>query len=119
MNDLKILATVSELEAGWRPLAKSEVQTAEELLKRASAKILAVTSIDIENASEIEEQNLKTVCCDMVRRAMTDRGDAFGLGQQSDGYAAWRSETPATDLYMTAQEKDLIGIGASSGCVWL
>ena len=64
-----IYAEISDLEAGWRPVASDEVSQAETLLSRASLFLDGVVEqygIDINEKAEA----LTIVCCDLVQRKL-------------------------------------------------
>lgn len=109
-------ATVSDIEARWRSLSTGESARATVLITDASAmldKLVSVDPTDTEQAAL-----LKTVCCNMVIRAMTATAlDTFGVSQtsvtagpytQSYSYA-----NPSGDMYLTKFEKRLLGVSTS------
>lgn len=108
-------ATVDKLQRGWRELNKRERDTAEELLQRASRMIDA--QVDVQMLSAERYECLGDIVCDMVRRAMRDATDAVG-GYGSDFIEenAWESMTPVGDLWMSAENKRILGIGRGHIC---
>lgn len=106
-------ATVSDLEARWRPLSETERSKAEVLLEDASAYLSALVCPDPN--CDGQTNILRTVTCSMARRSMSSEMDAYGLSSmqitagpysQSVSYA-----NPSGDFYLTGFEKKLLGIG--------
>lgn len=105
-------ATVADLEAGWRTLTASEQNRAETLLGRAST--ILSSAVDVVAGDETQAELLMSICCSMVQRAMSV-GDAFGVTQQTQTAGSFSHSTsyanPTGDLYLTKQERQLLGIG--------
>lgn len=106
-------ALVSDIEARWRDLTTTEEARAGVLIDDASAMLDRLVRIDPNDSNQAAV--LKTVCCNMVIRAMsaTD-SDAFGVStssmtagpySQSFNYA-----NPSGDMYLTKTEKRLLGV---------
>lgn len=112
-------ATVQELEARWRPLSTAEQDRAEVLLEDASARLRA-TCADIDD--RIADETLdpavpRMIVCDMVKRAMVGGADAgAGVSSTQDTVGPFSRSlsysNPMGDLYLTKQEKKLLGCGA-------
>ena len=107
-------ATVDDLQARWRVLSEPEQERAAVLLEDASVMLSSLVAIDSEDPYQADL--LKVVCCSMVQRSMmASEQDAFGVTQQTvsaDIYS--RSMTfanPSGDMYLTRNEKKLLGIG--------
>lgn len=106
-------ATVADLQAGWRTLTAPEQSRATTLLDRAASILDAqVTVVTTDTA---QAALLCTVSCSMVQRAMTST-DLFGVSQQSETAGSYSQSmtfaNPSGDLYLTKQERKLLGIGA-------
>lgn len=101
-------ATVEELIAGWRSLTPHELSVAPVLLERATLKLDA--SINEDNLTDAQKACLPIVCMDMTKRAIDGNADN----------PAWNAESNIGDIYLTAQEKRLLGIGGGSvmACVY-
>ena len=80
-------ATVGELESRWRPLAASEAERASVLLEDAA--------VILSEYGGAGSDVLRIVSCNMVRRAMTTNGDAFGLDGQTFPSDGWASDLPS------------------------
>lgn len=102
-------ATVKDLESRWRPLTPSEYDRANVLLEDAAA---ILGRYDYGN-----DDLLRIVSCNMVRRAMTTDGDAFGLDGQTFPSEGWASDLSSGDLYITAQERRSLSRNARIGSV--
>ncbi len=109
-------ASVSDLEARWRPLAADEAERAEVLLMDATALISSMRGLgDADGEDELAQANLTAVTCAVVRRAMDAGGGAYGVSQMSETVGPFSSSVsfanPAGDLYLTKVERRLLGIG--------
>lgn len=121
---IKAFATVSDLEKRWRVLADDEKSRAESLIEDASVMIASAmrsSGIQYDDADELLIASLNSVTCAVVRRAMATPVDIPALTQYSQS-AIGISESmsyanPSGDLYLTKQEKKLLGI--SGGVVGL
>ena len=107
-------AEVFDIEARWRALSAEEAVRAGVLIEDASAMLQSLVSVDADDARQAEL--LKTVCCSMVIRAMSaTASDSYGATQMSMTAGAysqsWTYSNPTGDLYLTRQEKKLLGIG--------
>lgn len=109
-------ATYEDLQARWRTLTESEQATATVLLDDAAAIIDAYVLIDTENEGQMERA--KYVSCSMVRRSMmVSESDLVGINQASATMGPFSQQAtfanPTGDLYLTAQEKAMLGAGSS------
>ena len=107
-------ASVQDVEARWRGLDSDEEARAAVLLDDASAMLATMVAIDADDQQQAA--NLKAVCCAMVIRAMVaSESEAYGVSQLDYGMGpfsqAARFANPNGDLYLTGQEKQLLGIG--------
>lgn len=108
-------ATVEELEAGFRTLDSDERTLASALLNEAEV------IIDSHN-SDADYERKKLVSCRMVRRAIGD-GNTLPMGatqgsMSAGGYTqSWTigSNGSAGELYISKQEKKLLGYGERVG----
>ena len=106
-------ALVSDVEARWRDLTTSEESRASVLIDDASAMLAALVNVDPNDAEQAHL--LKTVCCDMVIRAMAaTESDMFGVSQASMTAGPYTQSmsysNPSGDMYLTKLEKRLLGI---------
>lgn len=109
-------ATVQDLEARWRDLDSDEEAKAATLLDDASAMLAALVCVDATDAQQAAL--LKIVSCSMVMRSMmASEGDAYGVSQLDYGMGPFSQAAhfanPNGDMYLTAQEKRLLGITGS------
>ena len=89
------------------------------LLLRASARIakmLRDRGIDIDPSDELQALNLKTVTVNMVRRSLlASQNDLLGVSQKSMAGGpyteSWSFSNPSGEMYMTKDERALLGIG--------
>ena len=107
-------ATVEDLEVRWRDLSPTEQDRAGVLLDDAAAMLSAYVTVDAGDQELLDL--LRIVSCNMVQRAMSaSEQGAYGVTQQTvsaDIYS--RSMTfanPSGDMYLTRNEKKLLGIG--------
>lgn len=109
-------ATVEDLEARWRDLGEDEEARAETLLEDAGAMLAALVDVDETDASQLAL--LKIVSCSMVMRSMmASESDAYGVSQLDYGMGPFSQgvhfSNPNGDMYLTAQERRLLGVGES------
>lgn len=107
-------ARVEDLEARWRPLSTDEATRAGTLLDDAGAMLAAMVTVDEDDASQAAL--LKIVSCSMVMRSMlSSDADAYGVSQLDYGMGPFSQAVhyanPNGDMYLTAQERKLLGIG--------
>lgn len=109
------LATVDDLQSGWRELASDEVDIAETLLARASAKIVTLLNqhnIDIDMSDELQLVNLATVTCNMVKRVFMAPGNGVqsvtqGIGSTNATLAFLNADE---SLYLTKSDRETLGL---------
>lgn len=115
-------ATVADLLAGWpgKELSGPESESAAVLLARASAQLsalLAGRGIAVDADDEVQSQNLKTVACNMVRRAMATPG-ADGVASMSQGIGATTASVtwnnPDGAFYLSKLDRDILGLRGGS-----
>ena len=109
-------AEVSDIEARWRELSTSEESRANVLIDDASAMLARLVDVDVADTRQLEL--LKIVCCNMVIRAMSaTESDSYGASNMSmtaGPYTqSWTYSNPTGDMYLTRQEKRLLGIASS------
>lgn len=110
-------ATVEDLEARWRTLDPDEGERAATLLDDASAMLAALVG-NVDESDDQQATLLRMVTCSMVMRSMmASESDAYGVSQMDFGMGPFSQAAhfanPNGDLYLTAQEKRLLGIGES------
>lgn len=106
-------ADVSDIEARWRTLTVDEKARAAVLIEDASAVLSKLVPVDPND--EQQDALLKTVCCNMVIRAMSaTESDMFGVSQSSMTAGPYSQSmnyaNPSGDMYLTKLEKRLLGI---------
>ena len=109
-------AEVTDVEARWRQLTPDEEARAGLLIGDASAMLSRLVEVKADDCAQAAL--LKTVCCNMVIRAMSATGsDMFGVSQSSITAGPYsQSQTylnPSGDMYLTKMEKRLLGISGS------
>lgn len=107
------LVNVHDLEARWRPLEENERTRATVLMQDAEALIAS-------HGVEVEKLNLNVlvaVVCAMVKRAMAAPIDQVPLKNTQQTAGSFSESitflNPTGDLYLTAGEKRMLGIGRS------
>lgn len=116
-------ATVSDLEARWRPLSPDESNRAQALLDDAAAVIRAECA-DVDSRlvavppailPELDPAVPLMVSCSMVKRAMLSGADVAGVTstQQTAGpfSQSLSFANPSGDLYLTKAERRILGCG--------
>lgn len=106
-------AEVADLVARWRPLVPPENTQAGVLLEDASAIVRAECPTA---EATVDAGVLKLVVCAMVKRAMLASGlEGVSSGMDVAGpFTQQRSfSNPMGNLYLTKQERRLLGYGAS------
>lgn len=106
-------ADVSDIEARWRTLTVDEKARAAVLIEDASAVLSKL--VPVEPNDEQQDALLKTVCCNMVIRAMSaTESDMFGVSQSSMTAGPYSQSmnyaNPSGDMYLTKMEKRMLGI---------
>lgn len=109
-------ATVTDLEDRYGMLDSDEEQRASVLLDDAAVMLDAMLGTDEPDQSLLPA--LKLVSCAMVNRALAaDSADAFGISNASYTMGPFSQSAtfanPSGDLYLTAGERRLLGIGGS------
>ena len=109
-------ATADDLQRGWRTLSQAERATASELLARASAQIVSLlrpAGIAIDPEDEVQATNLKTVACNMVRRAMGPSG-ADGIASMSQTVGSTSASVtwgnPDGAFYLSKNDREALGL---------
>lgn len=102
-------ATVDDLIARWRTLSDDESAVASVLLDDVAVLIDSYGEPSSADAA-------KAVSCSAVRRAMqASATDVFGVSQASMTAGSyqqqWTYANPSGDLYLTKQEKRMLGLG--------
>ena len=116
-----VFATVEDLEARWRPLSEDEQARADVLLADASAYIASMMSAagaSYTDPDDLLESALRSVTCNVVKRAMDSPGGYTGLTQYTQGAIGYSESmsyaNPNGDMYLTKAEKRLLGIGTGT-----
>lgn len=115
-------ATIEDLEARWRTLTEDEQEQAGTTLLDATAFITAEMRryhVPINEDDEVQHQNLVAVTCAVAKRSLLmafDSGNTLtGVSKYSEQADVWNASVtlanPMGDMYLTAQEKRLLGIG--------
>ena len=111
-------ATLEDLQSRWRSLSADEQQRATTLLSDAAVKIALAckqSGIAIDAADELQSEALKSINCEMVKRAMMspiDMPPMSSFAQTAGSYSESQTYVnPTGDLYMTLGEKKMLGIG--------
>lgn len=118
-------ATITDLEARWRPLIGDERTRATALLNDAAVRINSCAPPPAlpDGLTDTEQALRLMVSCDMVKRAML-AGAAPGVTQQSQTVGVFSQQAtfanPAGDMYLTKEEKKLLGVGRQRvGSFWI
>ena len=109
-------AEVADVEVRWHSLSEEDQQRAGVLIEDASAMLDGLVKVDEDD--EAQARQLKTVCCNMVIRAMAaSMADMFGVSQQSVTAGPYSQSfsysNPSGDMYLTKMERRLLGISGS------
>ena len=111
-------ATLEDLQSRWRQLSADEQQRATTLLSDAAVKIALAckqSGVAIDAADELQSEALKSINCEMVKRAMLspiDMPPMSSFAQTAGSYSESQTYVnPTGDLYMTLGEKKMLGIG--------
>lgn len=111
-------ATLEDLQSRWRLLSADEQQRATTLLSDAAVKIALAckqSGVAIDAADELQSEALKSINCEMVKRAMLspiDMPPVSSFAQTAGSYSESQTYVnPTGDLYMTLGEKKMMGIG--------
>lgn len=111
-------ATLEDLQSRWRLLSSDEQQRATTLLSDAAVKVALAckqSGVAIDAADELQSEALKSINCEMVKRAMMspiDMPPMSSFSQTAGSYSESQTYVnPTGDLYMTLGEKKMLGIG--------
>ena len=111
-------ATLEDLQSRWRQLSADEQQRATTLLSDAAVKIALAckqSGVAIDAADGLQSEALKSINCEMVKRAMMspiDMPPVSSFAQTAGSYSESQTYVnPTGDLYMTLGEKKMLGIG--------
>ena len=114
-------ATVAELQQRWQDLNADEQARAKVTLQDATAYIMTLckqSGVELPTPDKpdgLMSQNLKSVCCGIVRRMLSSADALAGVksSQTMTGpfMETFSYENPTGDMYLTAAEKKLLGIG--------
>ena len=111
-------ATLEDLQSRWRLLSADEQQRATTLLSDAAVKIALAckqSGVAVDAADELQSEALKSINCEMVKRAMMspiDMPPMSSFAQTAGSYSESQTYVnPTGDLYMTLGEKKMLGIG--------
>lgn len=112
-------ATLEDLQSRWRLLSADEQQRATTLLSDAAVKVALAckqSGVAIDAADKLQSEALKSINCEMVKRAMMspiDMPPMSSFAQTAGSYSESQTYVnPTGDLYMTLGEKKMLGIGA-------
>lgn len=111
-------ATYQDVEARWRTLTAEEQARAEVLLEDASNMLIGMVTIDI--SDQQQAKNLKQVCANMVIRSMVaSASETYGVDELQATMGPFgqtaKFANPNGDLYVTKQERKLLGIRGGKG----
>ena len=119
-------ATVEDLLAGWpgKTLSSDEEDSVAVLLDRASAQLSAMLKqhgVEIDPMDDEQAQNLLSVTCNMVKRALSNGYDGVASFAQSVGSTNVSINYRDNDysFYVSKSEKDLLGISGRGGFTML
>lgn len=109
-------ATVEDLEARYGELSSDLQEQAEVLLDDAAVLIDSQATIDSEDEQQLAAA--KMVSCAVVNRALqASASDMYGVSNASYTMGPFSQSAtfsnPSGDLYLTAQEKRLLGAGGT------
>lgn len=111
-------ATYQDVEARWRTLTAEEQARAEVLLEDASNMLIGMVTIDV--SDQQQAKNLKQVCANMVIRSMVaSASETYGVDELHATMGPFgqtaKFANPNGDLYVTKQERKLLGIRGGKG----
>lgn len=109
------LATIADLQKGWRDLSDDEALAANTLLERASAQLYTLLNnhgIAVDVSNEIQAINLCTVTCNMVRRVLDISAANVSQISQTIGSttASMSFSNPDGSLYLTKADREMLGL---------
>ena len=117
-------ATVNELLATWpgKVMDADEETAAEALLLSATAyltTLLTRRGIEIDAQDEAQAINLRTVCCNLVRRSMASPAGTDGVSSMSQTIGSTNASVqwsnPDGSFYLSRLDKTVLGLTASGG----
>lgn len=115
---LPTLATYEDVldRTGSSSLDETQVVS---LIEDATAMLLSLMGGRYDEGDELQQAALKSVCCNMVARATAASSKAgYGVTQWSQTASSFNEQftyaNPTGDLYLTAAEKKMLGIGRST-----
>lgn len=115
---MEAYATIDDLQARWKALSDIEMPRAEVLLMDASvivATMCANSGIEISDTDEMQQLTVKSVVCEMVKRAMLSPVDAPPVSQMSQTAGPFTGSmtyaNPNGELYLKDSEKKRLGLG--------
>lgn len=111
-------ATYQDVEARWRTLTAEEQARANVLLEDASNMLISMVTIDV--SDQQQAKNLKQVCANMVIRSMVaSASETYGVDELHATMGPFgqtaKFANPNGDLYVTKQERKLLGIRGGKG----
>lgn len=113
-------ATNDDLAARWRPLTDAEKARADVLIADASRMIRRLYP-DVDSriaAGELELADLTAIVCAMVKRVMLAPADLDGVESRAQATGPHsvsdKFSNPLGNMYLTAEEKDILGGETSS-----
>lgn len=111
-------ATYEDVEARWRALTPEEQAKATALLEDAQVVLSGMVTVDPDDPEQAGK--LKYVSCSMVIRSMVaGASSAFGVDELSATMGPFgrtaHFANPNGDLYLTKQERKLLGVGNCAG----
>ena len=111
-------ATYEDVAARWRELTADEQSRATVLLDDAA--VILRSRVAVVDGDEDQAAALKTVSCNMVIRAMVAASSAaFGVSELNATMGPFaqtaRFANPNGDLYLTKQDRRIIGITGGRG----
>lgn len=112
-------ASVDELAERWRPLSESEKKVAAVLLEDA-ATILDAELERCHLTAEGRSDKLRYVSCQMVRRQMASDvgGDFSSISRTAGSFTEQIAPSnPSGDMYLTSNERRLLGVPLNRGRV--
>lgn len=114
---MEAFATVADLEARRGPLTaeqKSRAPAALEDVSAAMAALMGRSGVAVDPEDAVQAANLRTVCCSAAYRMLSAAGGVpYTQASRTAGpfSASVTLANPNGDLYLTKQERALIGLG--------
>lgn len=109
-------ATLDDYEARWGAVPSAEKDIVTAALDDAGLMLRSMVAVDDEDAEQAAR--LKMVSLSMVKRAMAAYdGAVFGASETSAQMGPFQQSVtwanPSGDMYVTAAERELLGVGGS------